>query len=89
MEILTENDLINFGFEIVRFVEPNYHLCIDIFHQYDYAILKINKGGRYSDNLVIRFKNDKFILDNFYSVRFYNIHDIDDLIKSMSKIKWI
>ena len=41
--ILTEIDLIDLGFEIVRFKEPHYNIGIDRFWKLDYAIMRINQ----------------------------------------------
>ena len=84
--LLSEDELINLGFEIVRFIEPNYHVGIDKFYKLDYAIMRINKNTGISDSLVIRFREGKFVLDNYYSVRFFTVQDIKDLISSLTKI---
>ena len=84
--LLSENELINLGFEIVRFKEPNYHVGVDRFYKLDYALLQINKGSGFSDQLCIRFRKDKYILDNYYSVRFFTVQDIKDLISSLTRI---
>ena len=82
---ITEDWLTSLGFEIVRFKEPNYHVGLDRFYKYDYAILQVNKGTGLRDDLVIRFKDGKFILNDFYSVRFYFIHEIQNLISSFTR----
>jgi len=84
--LLSENDLINLGFEIVRFREPNYHVGVDRFYKLDYAIMRINKKSGISDDLVIRFREGKFVLDNYYSVRFFTVQDIKDLISSLTRV---
>ena len=84
--LLSEDELINLGFEIVRFREPNYHVGIDKFYKLDYAIMRINKKTKFTDDLVIRFREGKFVLDNYYSVRFFTVQDIKDLISSLTKI---
>ena len=84
--LLSEDELINLGFEIVRFREPNYHVGIDKFYKLDYAIMRINKKTGFADDLVIRFRKDKYILDNYYSVRFFTVQDIKDLISSLTRI---
>ena len=84
--LLSENELINLGFEIVRWKEPNYHLGVDRFYKLDYAIMRINKKSGIADDLVIRFRKGKFVLDNYYSVRFFNVQDIKDLISSLTRI---
>ena len=76
----------NLGFEIVRWKEPNYHVGVDRFYKLDYALLQINKGSGFSDQLCIRFRKDKYILDNYYSVRFFTVQDIKDLISSLTRI---
>ena len=68
--LLTEKDLIDLGFEIVRFKEPNYNIGIDRFWKLDYAIMRINQKTGNGDDLVIRFREGKFVLDGFYGVRF-------------------
>lgn len=84
--LLSENELINLGFEIVRWKEPKYHVGVDRFYKLDYALLQINKGSGFSDQICIRFRKDKYILDNYYSVRFFTIKDIKDLISSLTRI---
>lgn len=84
--LLSENELINLGFEIVRWKEPNYHVGVDRFYKLDYALLQINKGSGFSDQLCIRFRKEKYILDNYYSVRFFTVQDIKDLISSLTRI---
>lgn len=84
--LLSEDELIKLGFEIVRWKEPNYYLGIDRFYKLDYAIMRINKKSGIADDLVIRFREDKFILDNYYSVRFFTVQDIKDLISSLTKV---
>ena len=87
MKELNEEELIKLGFEIVRFREPNYHVGVDRFYKLDYAIMRINKKSGIADDLVIRFREGKFVLDNFYSVRFFTVADVEELIKSLTKIK--
>ena len=84
--LLSEDELINLGFEIVRWKEPNYHVGVDRFYKLDYALLQINKGSGFYDQLCIRFRKDKYILDNYYSVRFFTVQDIKDLISSLTRI---
>ena len=84
--LLSEDELINLGFEIVRWKEPNYHVGVDRFYKLDYALLRINKGSGFYDQLCIRFRKDKYILDNYYSVRFFTVQDIKDLISSLTRI---
>ena len=86
MKELNEEELINLGFEIVRWKEPNYYLGVDKFYKLDYAIMRINKESGFADDLVIRFRDGKYVLDNFYSVRFFTVEDIEDLIKALTKI---
>ena len=83
--LLTEKDLIDLGFEIVRFKEPNYNIVIDRFWKLDYAIMRINKKIGNGDDLVIRFREGKFVLDGFYGVRFYKKQDILDLISCFTR----
>jgi hypothetical protein len=87
MKELNEDELIKLGFEIVRFREPKVNIGIDRFYKLDYAILTINKGSGFSDKLVIRFNKTKIVLDGFYSVRFYTVQDVIDLISCLTKIK--
>jgi hypothetical protein len=84
--LLSEDELINLGFEIVRWKEQNYHIGVDRFYKLDYALLQINKGSGFSDQLCVRFRKDKYILDNYYSVRFFTVQDIKDLISSLTRI---
>lgn len=84
--MLNEEELIKLGFEIVRWKEPNYYLGVDRFYKLDYAVLKINKDSSFSDDLVIRFREGKYVLDGYYSVRFYTVADLEDLIKALTKI---
>ncbi len=83
--LLTEKDLIDLGFEIVRFKEPNYNIGIDRFWKLDYAIMRINQKTGNGDDLVIRFREGKFVLDGFYGVRFYKKQDILDLISCFTR----
>ena len=83
--LLTEKDLIDLGFEIVRFKEPNYNIGIDRFWKLDYAIMRINQKTGNGDDLVIRFREGKFVLDGFYGVRFYKKKDILDLISCFTR----
>ena len=82
---LNEEELIKLGFEIVRWKEPDYNIGIDRFYKLDYAIMRINKESGNADDLVIRFREGKFVLDGFYSVRFFTVDDIKDLIKDLTK----
>lgn len=83
--LLTESDLVDLGFEIVRWKEPNYYIGMDRFYKLDYAIMRINKESGNADDLVIRFREGKFVLDGYYSVRFFEIQDIKDLISSLTR----
>jgi len=83
--LLTESDLVDLGFEIVRWKEPDYNIGVDRFYKLDYAIMRINKDTGNSDTLVIRFREGKFVLDGYYSVRFFEIQDIKDLISSLTR----
>ena len=85
MKKLNEEELIKLGFEIVRWKEPDYYIGMDRFYKLDYAIIPINKDTGHSDTLVIRFREGKFVLDGFYSVRFFTVDDIKDLIKALTK----
>lgn len=72
---LTEEWLLKFGFELIKFVAPNQQCGIDLFYGYDYAIKKI---GNKTD-LIIRYKHDKFKLDSFYSTDFKYVHTLQNL----------
>lgn len=85
MKKLNEEELIKLGFEIVRWKEPDYYIGMDRFYKLDYAIMPINKDTGNSDTLVIRFREGKFVLDGYYSVRFFTVEDIEDLIKALTK----
>lgn len=87
MKKLNEEELIKLGFEIVRWKEPDYYIGMDRFYKLDYAIMRINKESGNADDLVIRFREGKFILDGYYSVRFFTVGDIEDLIKALTKNK--
>lgn len=87
MKKLNEEELIKLGFEIVRWKEPDYYIGMDRFYKLDYAIMRINKESGKADDLVIRFREGKFVLDGFYSVRFFTVDDIKDLIKALTKNK--
>lgn len=87
MKKLNEEELIKLGFEIVRWKEPDYYIGMDRFYKLDYAIMRINKDTGNSDTLVIRFREGKFVLDGFYSIRFFTVDDIKDLIKALTKNK--
>lgn len=82
---LNEDELINLGFEIVRFKEPQLNVGIDRFWKLDYAIMRINKGSGNTDTFCIRFNEKKFILDEFYSVRFEYVHEIKQLLNLINK----
>ena len=86
MKKLNEEELIKLGFEIVRWKEPDYYIGMDRFYKLDYAIMRINKESGKADDLVIRFREGKFVLDGYYSVRFFTVEDIEDLIKALTKI---
>jgi len=83
--LLTEDELIKLGFEIVRFREPAQSAGMDRFWKLDYAIMRINQKTGRGDDLVIRFREGKFILDDFYGVRFFNVQDLKDLISSFTR----
>jgi hypothetical protein len=82
---LNEDELINLGFEIVRFTEPQLNVGVDRFWKLDYAIMRINKNSGNTDTLCIRFNDKKFILDGFYSVRFECVHEIKQLLNVINK----
>ena len=85
MKKLNEEELIKLGFEIVRWKEPSQKVGMDRFWGFDYAIIRINQTTGKGDDLVIRFRENKFILDDFYCVRFFNVKDLKDLIYSLTK----
>jgi hypothetical protein len=84
--LLSEEALIGLGFTISKFRPSSiiHSPSIDRFHGLDYATLEINKDSVFSDTLCIRFNKDKFILDEYYSVRFYTTCDIEKLIDMLS-----
>lgn len=82
---LNEEELIKLGFEIVRWKEPSQNVGMDRFWGFDYAIMRINQKTGKGDDLIIRFRENKFILDDFYGVRFFTVVDIEDLIKALTK----
>ena len=83
---LNEEELINLGFEIVRFREPQIHVGIDRFWKLDYAVMQINKGSGRTDTFCLRFNDTKFVLDNFYGVRFEYVHEIKLLLTIINKL---
>ena len=84
--LLSEEALIRLGFTISKFRPSSiiHNPSIDRFHGLDYAKLEINKDSAFSDTLCIRFNKNKFILDEYYSVRFYTVCDIENLIDVLS-----
>lgn len=82
---LNEEELINLGFEIVRFKEPQIKIGTDRFWKLDYAIMRINTRTGLTDTFCIRFKEKKFVLDNFYGVRFQYVHEIKLLLSIINK----
>lgn len=56
-----------------------------MFYKLDYAIIRINKETGISDSLYIRVWEVKFVLDVYYSVRFFETQDIKDLISSLPR----
>ena len=83
--LLSEEELIKLGFQIIRFKEPSQYSGMDRFYKFDYAIIRINQKTGKGDDLIIRFKENKFILDDFYGVRFFNVQDVKDLISCLTK----
>jgi hypothetical protein len=83
--LISEIDLVNLGFEIVKFREPTYNVGIDKFWKLDFAIMQINQKTGNGDDLIIRFKEGKFVLDGFYGVRFYIKQDIENLISCLTR----
>ena len=83
--LLKESDLVDLGFEIVRWKEPSQNVGMDRFWGFDYAIMRINQKTGRGDDLIIRFRENKFILDDFYGVRFFTVVDIEDLISSLTR----
>lgn len=84
--LLNEEALIELGFTISRFKPSSiiHNPSVDRFHGLDYAKLEINKASIFSDTLCVRFNKDKFILDEYYSVRFYTVCDIEKLVDIFS-----
>ncbi len=85
MKKLSEEELVKLGFTIVKWKEPSQNVGMDRFWGFDYAIIRINQKTGKGDDLVIRFRENKFILDDFYGVRFFTVGDIEDLIKALTK----
>ena len=85
MKKLSEEELVKLGFTIVKWQEPSQNVGMDRFQGFDYAIIRINQKTGKGDDLVIRFRENKFILDDFYGVRFFTVDDIRDLIKALTK----
>jgi hypothetical protein len=82
---LNEEELIKLGFDIVRFREPQMIVGTDRFWKLDYAVMQINKGSGLTDTFCIRFNPKKFVLDNFYSVRFSSVHEVSLLLSILNK----
>jgi hypothetical protein len=61
------------------------HVGIDRFWKLDYAVMQINKGSGRTDTFIIRFNDKKFVLDNFYGVRFEYVHEIKLLLSLINK----
>jgi hypothetical protein len=57
----------------------------DRFWKLDYAVMQINKGLGLTDTFVIRFNPKKFVLDNFYGVRFSSVHEVSLLLSILNK----
>ena len=72
-----------FSFDFVRFVPPSQHCGVDMFYGYNYAILRL---GQKSD-IILRIKEDfsKVKLENFYVSNLKYVHDIQNLVYSLSK----
>ena len=85
MKKISEEELVKLGFTIVKWKEPSQNVGMDRFWGFNYAIIRINQKTGKGDDLVIRFRENKFILDDFYGVRFFIVDDIRDLIKSLTK----
>jgi hypothetical protein len=82
---LNEEELIKLGFDIVRFREPQMIVGTDRFWKLDYAVMQINKGSGLIDTFCIRFNPRKFVLDNFYGVRFSSVHEVSLLLSILNK----
>lgn len=72
-----------FSFDFATFVSPSQHCGIDMFYGYNYAILRL---GQKSD-IILRIKEDfsKVKLENFYVSDLKYVHDIQNLVYSLSK----
>jgi len=77
---LTEEHFKKWEFELIKFVAPNQECGIDLFYGYDYAIKKI---GNKTD-LIIRYKDGKFKLDDFYSTDFKYVHTFQNFYQSLA-----
>lgn len=72
---LTEEILLKCGFEIIKFKNPTCNVGIDLFHGYDYAIIKLG----YKTDLIIRFNKSKFKIESFYSTEIKHLHQLQNL----------
>ena len=74
---LTEERLLKFGFDLIPFVAPSQSCGVDLYHGYNYAVLKIG----YKTELILRYKSDfsKIRIEGFYSSELKYVHQLQNL----------
>ena len=72
-----------FSFDFAKFVPPSQHCGVDMFYGYNYGILRL---GQKSD-IILRIKEDfsKIKLEGFYVSDLKHVHDIQNLVYSLTK----
>ena len=72
-----------FSFDFAKFVPPSQHCGVDMFYGYNYGILRL---GQKSD-IILRIKVDfsKVKLEGFYVSDLKHVHDIQNLVYSLTK----
>lgn len=72
-----------FSFDFAKFVPPSQHCGVDMFYGYNYGILRL---GQKSD-IILRIKDDfsKVKLEGFYVSDLKHVHDIQNLVYSLTK----
>ena len=72
-----------FSFDFDKFIPPSQHCGVDMFYGYNYGILRL---GQKSD-IILRIKEDfsKIKLEDFYVSDLKHVHDIQNLVYSLTK----
>ena len=72
-----------FSFDFAKFIPPSQHCGVDMFYGYNYGILRL---GQKSD-IILRIKEDfsKIKLEDFYVSDLKHVHDIQNLVYSLTK----